>query len=62
MAVAKPQQGHKPGTSVPDSGIVKVPGKPEYATVVQGEKFPPTQKPGETWVYDKKTPDSKTGR
>jgi hypothetical protein len=53
------QQGHKPGTTVPDSGIVKVPGKPGGATVVQGEPFPPTPKPGDKWVYVQKTPHKK---
>lgn len=55
------EERYKPGQLVPDSGIVREAGprggqRDNYATVVQGEPFPPTSGKGNTWVYEKKTP------
>jgi len=51
---------YKPGETVPDSGIAQQigprGGKGGHATVVSGEPFPPTAKPGSKWVIVKKTP------
>lgn len=55
------KQAHKPGTTVPDSGIVREIGprggkQDRHATVVNDEPFPPTTKPGNAWEYVKRTP------
>lgn len=52
---------HKPGSTVPKSGIVREIGPrggigDRHATVVTDEPFPPTSKPGTTWGYVKPTP------
>lgn len=58
---------YKPGQVVPQSGIVievgplggAQPGTPER-TVVEGERFPPTSKPGNFYIYKRVT--KHTGR
>jgi hypothetical protein len=51
---------YSPGKIVPDSGICKAVGprggERDYQTIVEeGLEFPPTEQPGERWVYVKKT-------
>lgn len=53
------QKKYTPGTPVPDSGTVKVPGKPGEVTVVKNEPFPPPPAKGDKWVYTRKTPHKK---
>lgn len=47
----KPAGTFKPGTKVPMSGTVTVPGSGVGVTVVKGEPMPPTPKPGQKFVY-----------
>jgi len=51
-----PRKRFKPGQKVPKSGQVERIGrrggrKGTEATVVEGEPFPPTPNPGESWEY-----------
>lgn len=50
---------HKPGTTVPASGQAQIigprGGKGPERTVVRGEPFPPTPKPGQTYKIVDKT-------
>jgi hypothetical protein len=46
-----PSGTFKPGTPAPASGQVKVPGSKVEVTVVEGKPMPPTQKPGQDYVY-----------
>jgi hypothetical protein len=62
--MAKPET-HKPGEKAKDSGIYTGVGPRgghtgKEATVVEGEPFPPTQKPGQTWQISDKTKHSPT--
>lgn len=55
----------KPGTSSGKSGGIyqehgpRGGAKPNFATVPDNTRFPPTSKPGSNWESVKKTPDSK---
>lgn len=55
----------KPGENTgKDGGIYQEVGPrggktDNYATVRDNEKLPPTSKPGNEWVLDKRTPNSK---
>ena len=57
--------GNKPGsTSGRSGGIFREHGprggpRSNYATVADNTRFPPTSKPGSTWVPTHRTPDSK---
>ena len=56
--------GMKPGTNTrDDGGIYREYGprggpKDNWATVPDNTRLPPTQKPGDTWVREERTPDS----
>jgi hypothetical protein len=58
----------KPGTNVGNQGgIYQEVGpnggkKPNYATVADNHKLPPTTTPGNSWKPAKITPDSKRGK
>lgn len=47
----KPAGAFKPGSIVPASGFVQIPGVEGEKTVVRGRRFPPSNKPGEHYVY-----------
>jgi hypothetical protein len=47
----KPQGTFKPRTPAPVSGQVKIPGSPYEKTVIEGKPMPPTDKPGQGYVY-----------
>ena len=47
----KPKGTFKPGQKVPTSGQVRSVGSPTEKTVVEGERFPPTSRPGQKYVY-----------
>ncbi len=47
----KPKGQFKPGQTVPVSGQVRPTGSMIEKTVVAGEPFPPTSKPGLKYVY-----------
>src|SRR5690242_10868847 len=55
LTMAKKPGTHKPGTSVPDSGIVRNPQTGDHATVVREEPMPPTRGPGQGWDYVRRT-------
>lgn len=46
-----PNKTFKPGNIVPKSGQVQQSGTKTEKTVVKGEAFPPTSKPGQTYKY-----------
>ncbi len=49
--VTKPTGTYRPGEIVPVSGQVREVGYYTESTVVKGERFPPTRRPGGVWRY-----------